>query len=436
MTLDLPTDANEVVQRSKTDVQRELPNSNPFLKNSAISAIVTACARRVYDFYYQLAIATREMIWSTSTGQTLEDWASVYGITRNPATPAFGMVVATGTEGSTIPIGTNLRSSDGLVYSSTAESIVSTSNVSVASITRLGNVATAVFDFDHGLANDVPVTVAGAAQPEYNGIFTVTVTSAREITYEVSGSPLSPATGIIVAAWTTAPINIESDGLGSENNQSAGVVLTFSSPIAGVNADVVVDFDTLGSGTDLESDEALKARFLDRVQNPVANFNVSSIEAQAKTISGVTRVFVEEITPSVGQTTVYFTRDDDASVIPSGPEVNEVRDALLEIKPAHMDPVDFIIAAPVGIPVDFAFVSYAPASPSMETAIRNNINQFFREQNVVSQDVDQDEYRAAIINTIDPDTGIKVTDFELSAPIGDIPISSGELATLGTIIFP
>ena len=54
MPLNLPTSAAEVENRAKTDVQRELPGSNPFLKNSVLSAIVVGIANRIYDFYNQL----------------------------------------------------------------------------------------------------------------------------------------------------------------------------------------------------------------------------------------------------------------------------------------------------------------------------------------------------------------------------------------------
>ena len=67
MPLDIPESAAEVVQRSKTDVKNALPESNPFLKNSVLSAIVTAGANRVYDFYLQLINAIAESLPDTAT---------------------------------------------------------------------------------------------------------------------------------------------------------------------------------------------------------------------------------------------------------------------------------------------------------------------------------------------------------------------------------
>ena len=52
----------------------------------------------------------------------------------------------------------------------------------------------------HGYATGEKVNIRGAAQPEYNGDFTVTVTEANSFTYTPSGTPTdSPATGTLVA---------------------------------------------------------------------------------------------------------------------------------------------------------------------------------------------------------------------------------------------
>ena len=66
--LNIPDSADEVVARSKADVQRELQQSNPFLKNSWLGAIVTGAANRIFDFYIQLNIAIRESFPDTATG--------------------------------------------------------------------------------------------------------------------------------------------------------------------------------------------------------------------------------------------------------------------------------------------------------------------------------------------------------------------------------
>jgi uncharacterized repeat protein (TIGR01451 family) len=68
----------------------------------------------------------------------------------------------------------------------------------ITSITRAGQTAT-VTSAAHGYTTGDFVTIQGAAQPEYNGLFQITVTNANTFTYQVGGSPATPATGTITA---------------------------------------------------------------------------------------------------------------------------------------------------------------------------------------------------------------------------------------------
>ena len=75
---------------------------------------------------------------------------------------------------------------------------------SVSSITQSGNVATVTTASPHGLGStgsQFLVQIAGASPSAYNGQFTVTITGGSTFTYPVSGSPSSPATGVITWAW-------------------------------------------------------------------------------------------------------------------------------------------------------------------------------------------------------------------------------------------
>lgn len=65
-------------------------------------------------------------------------------------------------------------------------------------ITRSGSTAT-VSHTAHGLFTGDKIRISGAAEPEYNGVFTVTVTTADAYEYTVSGTPATPATGTILA---------------------------------------------------------------------------------------------------------------------------------------------------------------------------------------------------------------------------------------------
>jgi uncharacterized phage protein gp47/JayE len=438
MALELPESANEIVQRAKTDVQRNVPGSNAFLKNSWLGALITGYANRIYDFYLQLREVQKQSFPNTATLSDLENWASIWFINRLAATQATGNVVATGTATTSIPIGTIYKTSDGKLYASTATVIIAAANITISSITRVGDVATVTTIGGHSLASNVLITITGADQSEYNVTNEqIVVIGLNKFTFPVTGSPATPATGTtILASHTSIPVPLASNDFGINTNQDAGAELELQSPIVGVDNAANVDYGALGGGSDQETDVELQLRLVTRIQNPVAHFNAAEIDAKAKEIAGVTRVFIDEATPAEGQVTIYFTRDNDPNPIPTGSEVTVVKNKILEIKPANTADADVIVNAPTGITVNFTFSALSPDTSTMRAAIEANLRQFFDERTSVGVDIDEDAYRSAVFNTVDTTTGDVVSSFTLTVPSGDIVMSSGQIGVLGGVIFP
>lgn len=73
--------------------------------------------------------------------------------------------------------------------------------LNVSSITRVGAIATATTTVPHYLSTGKSVTISGATETDYNGAFIVTVISATQFTYTVTGTPATPATGTITATY-------------------------------------------------------------------------------------------------------------------------------------------------------------------------------------------------------------------------------------------
>jgi hypothetical protein len=67
----------------------------------------------------------------------------------------------------------------------------------VTSITRSGTVATVTTTGAHGFVSDQVIAISGAVESDYNGEFTIFVTSTTTFTYTVANSPTTPATGTI-----------------------------------------------------------------------------------------------------------------------------------------------------------------------------------------------------------------------------------------------
>lgn len=514
MAIRTPDTAKQVEDRIKIDVQRELPESNPYLLVHWLRSFIAGVGRRIFDFYLDLTRTESRLMPDTADQEKADQWGVIYVGPRNVATPSSGNVVAQGTAGSSISIGKILTAGD-IELTVTAGGTISDQVINVSSITRSGTTATVTTDSAHNLASTVPVTIDGADQSEYNlADAAITVTGLDTFTYQVSGSPVD-ATGTLTAAFTSASIGIESTTFGDDTNLDLDTPVTLQSPIVGVNDTLNVDFGTVGGGTDEESTPDYKVRYLEKIRNPVAHFNTSDIIAEAKKVAGVTRVFVSEagteigsfaltgitrtgnvanataaalhglvsgqtvtvfgadqvdynvvdaviivasggvfhyiventpVSPAtgtltatgtipMGQVQTHFMRDNDENPIPSASEVQTVKAQIDTIRPANTASVDNIVSAPVAVPTDYTFTELTPDTATMRAAVEANLDQFYAEQTTVSVDVDEDAYRSAIKNTVDPDTGDTVQTFTLSAPSGDIPIDFGEIATKGNVSF-
>jgi len=517
MAVGTPDTAAQVEERLKADVAREAPDSNPYLAVHWLRSLLAGVGRRIFDFYRDLNRTELRLFPDTADDETAPIWGNIYIGPPNTSTPAGGPMVAGGTVGGVVAPGA-LLSANGVDYEVQAPGAsVTAQNLVITSLTRSGSTATATTASDHNLASAIPVAISGATEPEYNvAAAEITVTGPDTFQYTVEGTPTTPATGAPQADYTTALVEVQSTSFGANTNLDADAPATLQSPIVNVDDTFYVTQGAVGGGTDAEGTDAYKDRYLEKIRDPVAHFNVADIVAKAKEVAGVTRVFVEEagtevgtiaittltridtiakavtatphgfedgnrtsvngadqaeynvdnapiivadsvtfyylvsgspVTPAtgtvtaaatiaLGQVRTFFMRDNDADPIPSTSEVDDTRAAIDTIRPATTSYDNNIVAAPVAVPTDFTFSAITPDNQSMRDAVTANLQQFFDEQTQVGASIEEDAYRAAIQNTVDPSNGAELSSFTLSAPSGDITVNSGQIATLGLVAFP
>ena len=381
MPITYPADRQEVINRINTDVQLELPQADPFIRNTAISAICIGYGGAVYDLNINQQNLQKELFPDTATGQYALIWGTMKNIVTNAATPAIGYISIIGNAGITIAAADiEVLSSSGLKYKATESVTIIEGIRNVSTIVRDGSIATVTTTDVHNLATTDTIITSGADQSEYNITTTITVIDDTHFSFPVSGTPITPATGTIIATATNAIAQVTCETSGINTNLLSGASLTFSSTLAGVNSIVHVMANGLVGGTNTETNINYRNRYLNAYRNPFSLFNDSSIISQMKSINYVQNVWVFDTTPDVGQVTCYFiVYDTGSGVIPSPSQVDEVKNKLLEIKPANTDPVDVIILAPTAIIVDFTFSMILPDSESMRTAIINSLKQALAE---------------------------------------------------------
>ena len=134
-----------------------------------------------------------------------------------------------------------------------------------------------------------------------------------------------------------------------------------------------------------------------------------------------------------GQVRVFFVRDNDLNIIPSSQEVQDVKDQILTIKPAHTSNNDVIVAGPIEVSQDFEFTALSPDTAGMRTSIESNLNSLFNTSNLGTT-ITEDAYRTAIQNSYDAETQQSLTSFTITNS-GDITVEFNELITLGSITY-
>lgn len=454
----------------------------------------------------------------------LIDWGVLFGINRNQPFKANGKIIFSGTAGGIIPISTPLQRANSVQYTTLSQVTISEQTINVLSITRSGSTATLKTVDDHNLVTGfVTDSIQGAGQTEYNvSVTTITVTDNRTLTYTVSGTPVSPATGTITLTFTGASVNVDASEEGADGNADSGTQITLLSPLTDVDNTSLVTFDGLVGGLDIEVIEALDARIQERTSNLVNVFAAKGLEAFIKEeIDGATRVFVQksfaptktvgltslttdsagvatanpalpitdfingsfititganesdlnivkkaafqrpdgkivfaiDIASSItgtgsilisystvpaGRVVIYPLFDNQVNIIPSGQQVNDVKNVIIdpdnEVVPANTPDEFVIVKSAIAVSIAITFSSLSPNTTDMRNAISVNLDGFFRNDTVLGQNISLEQVNNIIFTTTDSNGNTPT--FDLSSPPGDTAMDDGEIGTLGTVIFP
>ena len=433
MPLNLPT-FSIIIDRIRSDVRKLLPSLDPTIFGSKIRTLTDSNAGRHFDNVRSIKQLEKEAFPFDASLEQLERWAAYDGIIPFSSKQSTGNMLFTGTVGGIILADTDLKSVNEDVYITDESGTISNVSISVT-LSRSGTTVTAVASSAIIFATNIDVTIAGAVETEYNGTFTITVLSTLSFSYEITGTPSTPATGTILADSDCVSVQVTSEDFGLDQNLDSGAELTLVSSITDVDRTGFVRFEGLIGAQDAESADSLLNRTQQVRANPVANFNIAAITKAALAIQGVTRLLVKRITPRIGAVTVLFVRDGDDLIIPNATQIAEVKAAIVELLPATSEEDDVVVLAPTPVPTTYNFSSITPDTATMRTAITNNLNAFYEDEVTFETDVTEKKYEFAITGTIDPDTGQTLTDFTLSVPSGNITVTTNELGTIQEIIF-
>ena len=334
--------SNALIQSVNSGQTDSSKNIDPSIRNSFIRGLVQALTAGLDDINRNLRKVEAELFPPTSTENGfLIDWGVWFGINRNQPAKASGNIVFSGTATGFIPAGTLLARANDLQYEVLTDATISQQTINVASITRSGSTATLTTVENHNLGSNFVIdNVAGADQTEYNVTNgTITVVSAKVLTYQITGTPVTPATGTITLTFTSAFTDVEASEAGADGNADEGTQLTLVSPIVNVDNASIVGAEDLARGLDIETIVSLQERVQERTSNLVNVFASKGLDTFIKeNIDGVTRVFIQdsfEPNKTVALTSLVTDADGVALAIPTAPIVDFIDGSFVSIDGAN-----------------------------------------------------------------------------------------------------
>lgn len=356
-------------------------------------------------------------------------WIDITNLPRRSAAPAQGRIIITGTAGSVIPTGTLLVARSGIEYATDFGVTVIAQSLRGTMTTPDPTLARFVTPRPHLLATGMTLTVSGAPWSVMDGAQTIRVvdetTIEFDLTTSISGPPDQSQT-ILSGAW--ANVTVTATVAGEAGNLDDSATLDFKSTPSGVTTTARLAFGGIADGVDIERFEEWRARVIQGLGTDFGTFSATEIEIVAKTVPGVTRVFVRrpvrvptEGFPLEGQVRIAFLRDHDDDPIPSALEVQQVRDAIHSaILPAHTYPDDVEVLAPLRYPVDVRFHYIKPDTPAMREAVRASVLQYLFEEATWGGTLSMEGLRCAIRAAFDTETGQRLISYSLATPTTDI----------------
>ena len=224
---------------------------------------------------------------------------------------------------------------------------------------------------------------------------------------------------------------------GTASNIPVATILELVSPVEGITQ-LLVDIGGIAGGQDAESDDDLRQRILERIQEPPRGGTAADYIFWAKQVAGVAQAWSFPLHAGPG-TVAVVVKAAGADPVPDAALLQSVTDYIETVKPVTAD----VSIDPINKQEITFDISITPRTSDFEDAITDSLQQMFDSVVEPQADILISQIRNAISTTgIDnfDITEIRVEGTPLSS-VGDIPLSDigtyGDFAygTLGLITY-
>jgi uncharacterized phage protein gp47/JayE len=234
------------------------------------------------------------------------------------------------------------------------------------------------------------------------------------------GVLFSTTADVEIDMYGNATANVLADEAGTAGNTAAGQTLALVSPLAGVNSTVTAGGIT--GGVDQETLESMRARLIERLQNPPQGGARRDYEQWSLAVAGVTRCWVSEGDP--GWVKVLFATDKATNgSIPDATAITTLQAALDDKKPLT---ARVQVVAPTAHAVPFA-IQVWPNTTEVHDAVRAEIQALLIQKGGPGETI----FLSHIHEAISAATGEE--RHNILNPTADIVIPAWKIATIGSI---
>jgi uncharacterized phage protein gp47/JayE len=223
----------------------------------------------------------------------------------------------------------------------------------------------------------------------------------------------------------TASIKIQADIPTIDANMKGNTPLNLISPIANVKSNCMLDEFGTYNGANIESDDSLKARVLDRIRNAPCAGNKKDYETWCLQIPGITRAWCYPQYPADGSVGLSFVRDNDDNIIPNTKQLEEVKNTISQLMPCT---VSLNVFAPKSNVVDF-IVKSTDISDETKNTITEQLKYLFFNIGVPGNAI----YISDIYESLSQIKNEKITRISLVSPTQDIFLDAKTVGIIGTV---
>lgn len=216
---------------------------------------------------------------------------------------------------------------------------------------------------------------------------------------------------------------------GSVGTLTPGTELTLDASIAGVD-DTAFVYTITSDGTDIETDNAFRARILARIQNPPAGGSASDYVTWARSVTGVLNAYVYPSYYGLGTVAVVIT--GSASIVPGGGVVTATQEYIDTVRPVT---ADVTVSPIVSSEVTFE-INISPNTLALRDAITATLGEMFSDDASPGGTLLISHINEAILTS-------GLLDYEIidisvdSSPVSitNIPFTGFDYPVLGSITF-